>query len=70
MEHPPFVPPARFGSRWRTTLAMLLGCIGVLLLIGCLYLPVPEHGADWSKRDFRPLLAAGEDLRVFREAGG
>ncbi|MDB5334349.1 MAG: hypothetical protein JWP03_5500 [Phycisphaerales bacterium] len=32
--------------------------VGVFFLVGCVYIPVPEHGTDWSRKDFRPLLEA------------
>jgi len=30
--------------------------IGVFLLVGCIYLPIPEHSANWSQKDFRPFV--------------
>jgi hypothetical protein len=49
--------PPRIAFGRRLGLPMLLTLVGVSLLVGCIYIPIPEHGTDWSRKDFRPLIA-------------
>ena len=56
MEHQLSPLPGRGNVRWRIAIPMVLALIGTLLLVGCIYLPIPEHSANWSLKDFRPVL--------------
>jgi hypothetical protein len=44
----------------------LLIVLGTLGLIGCIYLPFPEHGIDSRQKDFRPLLDANNAASPIR----
>jgi hypothetical protein len=46
--------------RVRLASAFFMMAVGVILLVGCIYLPIPEHGTDWSKKDFRPFISGGD----------
>jgi len=53
--------------RAKIILPLFLSLFGMWLLIGCIYLPIPEHSVDWSKTDFRPFLeASGSSPSIVR----
>ncbi|MDB5291811.1 MAG: hypothetical protein JWL69_3052 [Phycisphaerales bacterium] len=52
--------------RLRMAIPLLGIAVGVFLLVGCVYLPIPEHGTDWSRKDFRPLLDANNKSSPIR----
>lgn len=43
-------------SRFRKSLAIALIVIGVWILAGCIYIPIPEHPIDSKQKDFRPAV--------------
>src|SRR5438309_1379268 len=43
--------------RLRIVLPSFLVISGLWLLVGCFYVPIPEHGTDSRQTDFRKLLA-------------
>jgi len=36
--------------RLRMAIPLLAIAVGVFLLVGCIYVPIPEHGTNWSRK--------------------
>jgi len=52
---------------WRRSLPILLIALGVCLLTGCFYLPLPEHQFEKQKKvDFRPMLGQANSNHPLR----
>src|SRR5882724_9550306 len=50
----------------RLAIPSLLAICGVWLLVGCIYLPIPEHQIDSKQKDFRGLLGDADSRRPIR----
>src|SRR5438270_13494694 len=50
----------------RRAIPFLLLPLGMWLLVGCLYLPIPEHRIHFHQKDFRPYLGARQSDRPIR----
>ena len=57
--------PAVPGFARRRAVPFLLAAVGVWLLVGCIYLPIPEHRSNRHQPDFRDLIGpAGSKARI------
>ena len=58
-------PLQRSGVRWRQAIPTILALVGAVLLIGCIYLPIPEHKVG-PEKDFRNLMGDSQSNKPIR----
>ncbi|HZL34105.1 MAG TPA: hypothetical protein VFC78_02270 [Tepidisphaeraceae bacterium] len=65
MDETPSSPRGHRPTTPRRTLPLMLSAVGLWLLVGCIYLPIPEHRTDKHQVDFRELVGdAGSKARI------
>lgn len=61
------IEPRRNRRRWRrAVLPVIASAIGVWLLVGCFYVPVPDQRTDKKQPDFRDMIGDAKSDRPIR----